>query len=77
MKLQNKTIVVTGAASGIGAEVARLARFQGATVIGMNEIDGEYNSLNYRRAYVINWGAVPERHLSGKNSNRFGQSCSG
>ena len=36
MKLQNKTIVVTGAASGIGAEVARLARFQGATVIGMD-----------------------------------------
>ncbi len=36
MKLRNKTIVVTGAASGIGAEVARLARFQGATVIGMD-----------------------------------------
>ncbi len=36
MKLRNKTIVVTGAASGIGAEVARLARFEGATVIGMD-----------------------------------------
>eukprot|EP01032_Pedospumella_encystans_P002106 gene2106-2467_t len=36
MKLHNKTIVVTGAASGIGAEVARLARFEGATVIGMD-----------------------------------------
>jgi NAD(P)-dependent dehydrogenase (short-subunit alcohol dehydrogenase family) len=36
MKLQNKTIVVTGCASGIGAEVARLARFHGATVIGMD-----------------------------------------
>ncbi|KQX01592.1 3-alpha-hydroxysteroid dehydrogenase [Massilia sp. Root418] len=36
MRLQNKTVVVTGAASGIGAEVARLARFEGATVIGMD-----------------------------------------
>jgi NAD(P)-dependent dehydrogenase (short-subunit alcohol dehydrogenase family) len=39
MKLHNKTIVVTGAASGIGAEVARLARFEGATVIGMDRND--------------------------------------
>ena len=39
MKLRNKTIVVTGAASGIGAEVARLARFEGATVIGMDRND--------------------------------------
>nr|WP_315398796.1 coniferyl-alcohol dehydrogenase [uncultured Duganella sp.] len=39
MKLRNKTIVVTGVASGIGAEVARLARFEGATVIGMDRND--------------------------------------
>ena len=39
MKLRNKTVVVTGAASGIGAEVARLARFEGATVIGMDRND--------------------------------------
>jgi len=39
MKLRNKTIVVTGAASGIGAEVARLARFEGATVIGMDRTE--------------------------------------
>ncbi|KAB7769690.1 coniferyl-alcohol dehydrogenase [Xanthomonas maliensis] len=36
MSLHNKTIVVTGVASGIGAEVARLARFHGATVIGVD-----------------------------------------
>jgi NAD(P)-dependent dehydrogenase (short-subunit alcohol dehydrogenase family) len=36
MDLYNKTIVVTGAASGIGAELARLARYQGATVIGID-----------------------------------------
>ncbi|MBN2993410.1 SDR family NAD(P)-dependent oxidoreductase, partial [Pseudomonas cedrina subsp. fulgida] len=36
MNLQNKTLVVTGVASGIGAELARLARFMGATVIGVD-----------------------------------------
>lgn len=36
MNLHNKTLIVTGAASGIGAELARLARFQGATVIGVD-----------------------------------------
>ncbi|WP_407309844.1 coniferyl-alcohol dehydrogenase [Pseudomonas sp. nanlin1] len=36
MNLSNKTIVITGACSGIGAELARLARFQGATVIGID-----------------------------------------
>jgi len=39
MDLSGKTIVVTGASSGIGAEVARLARFSGATVIGMDRND--------------------------------------
>ncbi len=36
MNLQNITLIVTGVASGIGAELARLARFQGATVIGVD-----------------------------------------
>ncbi|SDH21791.1 NAD(P)-dependent dehydrogenase, short-chain alcohol dehydrogenase family [Pseudomonas flavescens] len=36
MKLYDKTLVITGAASGIGAEVARLARFQGARVIALD-----------------------------------------
>lgn len=36
MNLHNKTLVVTGVASGIGAEVARLARFLGARVIGVD-----------------------------------------
>jgi len=39
MSLQGKTIVVTGTSSGIGAEVARLARFQGAKVIGLDRND--------------------------------------
>lgn len=36
MDLFNKTIVITGACSGIGAEVARLARARGAIVIGID-----------------------------------------
>ncbi len=36
MKLQDKTLVVTGVSSGIGAEVARFARLQGARVIGVD-----------------------------------------
>ncbi|NVM90359.1 NAD(P)-dependent dehydrogenase (short-subunit alcohol dehydrogenase family) [Variovorax sp. SG517] len=39
MQLQGKTIVVTGASSGIGAEVARVARFAGARVLGMDRND--------------------------------------
>lgn len=39
MTLINKTIVITGASSGIGAEIARLARFQGAKVIGVDRND--------------------------------------
>lgn len=39
MDLVNKTIVVTGASSGMGAEVTRLARFQGAKVIGIDRND--------------------------------------
>jgi NAD(P)-dependent dehydrogenase (short-subunit alcohol dehydrogenase family) len=39
MNLFGKTIVVTGASSGIGAEVVRLARFHGATVIGVDRND--------------------------------------
>ncbi|MCM2292494.1 coniferyl-alcohol dehydrogenase [Allorhizobium sp. BGMRC 0089] len=39
MKLHGKTIVITGASSGIGGEVARLARFHGAHVIGVDRND--------------------------------------
>jgi NAD(P)-dependent dehydrogenase (short-subunit alcohol dehydrogenase family) len=39
MKLRNKTIAITGVSSGIGAEVARLARFKGARVIGIDRND--------------------------------------
>jgi NAD(P)-dependent dehydrogenase (short-subunit alcohol dehydrogenase family) len=39
MSLQGKTIVVTGACSGIGAETVRLLRAQGAAVIGIDRND--------------------------------------
>lgn len=39
MNLTGKTLVVTGVSSGIGAEVARIARFSGARVIGMDRND--------------------------------------
>jgi len=39
MDMTNKTIVITGASSGIGAEVARLARLRGAKVIGIDRND--------------------------------------
>jgi len=39
MPLHGKTIVITGTSSGIGAELARLARFQGAHVIGVDRND--------------------------------------
>jgi NAD(P)-dependent dehydrogenase (short-subunit alcohol dehydrogenase family) len=39
MNLQGKTLVVTGTSSGIGAEVARVARFAGARVIGVDRND--------------------------------------
>ncbi len=39
MKVQGKTIVVTGVSSGIGADTARLLRSHGAKVIGMDRND--------------------------------------
>lgn len=36
MNMHGKTLIVTGVASGIGAETARLARFHGARVIGVD-----------------------------------------
>jgi NAD(P)-dependent dehydrogenase (short-subunit alcohol dehydrogenase family) len=39
MILVGKTFVVTGSSSGMGAEVARLARFHGAKVVGVDRND--------------------------------------
>lgn len=50
MNLHGKTIVVTGVSSGIGAEVARLARFQGAHVIGMDRNDASLSLEGFVKA---------------------------
>lgn len=60
MKLRNKTIVVTGAASGIGAEVARLARFEGATVIGMDRNDPGLTLDGFVAVDLSNTGSIDE-----------------
>lgn len=60
MKLRNKTIVVTGAASGIGAEVARLARFEGATVIGMDRNDPGLTLDGFVTVDLSNTGSIDE-----------------
>jgi NAD(P)-dependent dehydrogenase (short-subunit alcohol dehydrogenase family) len=50
MNLHGKTIVVTGVSSGIGAEVARLARFQGAHVIGMDRNEASLSLEGFVKA---------------------------
>jgi len=50
MALKNKKIVVTGAASGIGAETARTLKSQGATVIGVDINEPQGNVDQYIKA---------------------------
>ncbi|HCX81474.1 MAG: 3-alpha-hydroxysteroid dehydrogenase [Curvibacter sp. RIFCSPHIGHO2_12_FULL_63_18] len=50
MNLQGKTLIVTGVSSGIGAEVARLARFQGAHVIGVDRNDASISLAGFVKA---------------------------
>ena len=58
MSLQGKTIVITGTSSGIGAEVAKLARFQGATVIGMDRNDPSLTLDGFIKADLSSAGAI-------------------
>jgi NAD(P)-dependent dehydrogenase (short-subunit alcohol dehydrogenase family) len=44
-RLEGKTCVITGAASGIGAETARLFAAEGATVVGVDLSDGAVGDL--------------------------------
>ena len=50
MNLHGKTVVVTGVSSGIGAEVARLARFQGARVVGVDRNDASISMDGFVKA---------------------------
>ena len=47
MSLKNKKIVVTGAASGIGAETAKVLKASGATVIGVDRNEPQGNVDQY------------------------------
>jgi NAD(P)-dependent dehydrogenase (short-subunit alcohol dehydrogenase family) len=50
MNFQGKTIVVTGASSGIGAETARHLRFAGARVIGVDRNDPTFTLDGFVKA---------------------------
>lgn len=50
MSLENKKIVVTGAASGIGAETAKVLKAMGATVIGVDQNEPRGNVDRFIRA---------------------------
>lgn len=58
MNLHGKTIVITGTSSGIGAEVARLARFHGAKVIGMDRNDPVVTLDDFVKADLGTPGAI-------------------
>lgn len=58
MTFHGKTIVVTGSSSGIGAEVARLARYQGAHVIGMDRNDPMISLDGFIKVDMGDTGAI-------------------
>jgi NAD(P)-dependent dehydrogenase (short-subunit alcohol dehydrogenase family) len=58
MNLQGKTIVVTGPSSGIGAETARLLRFAGARVIGVDRNDPMFTLDGFVKADLSEQAAI-------------------
>jgi NAD(P)-dependent dehydrogenase (short-subunit alcohol dehydrogenase family) len=54
MSLDNKKIVVTGVASGIGAETAKVLKAQGAMVIGVDRNEPKENVDLYIKADLGN-----------------------
>ena len=57
---EGKTIVVTGAASGIGAETARIVKEQGATVIGLDLNEPAANVDRYIRVDMSDPASIDE-----------------
>ncbi len=60
MKLQNKTIVITGVSSGIGAETARVLRQNGATVIGVDRNEPLLTVDQFFQADLGDTGAIAD-----------------
>lgn len=58
MNLQGKTVVVTGACSGIGAETARLLRGRGARVIGMDRSEPQLTLDGFARVDLAEPAAI-------------------
>ncbi|MGA0609636.1 coniferyl-alcohol dehydrogenase [Caldimonas sp. KR1-144] len=68
MNLADKTIVVTGCCSGIGSDFAKLARLQGARVIGLDRADATLTLDGFVKADLADpasidaaLAALPER----------------
>jgi len=60
MSLENKKIVVTGAASGIGAETAKVLKAAGAKVIGVDRNEPQENVDQYIKADLADPMAIKE-----------------
>jgi NAD(P)-dependent dehydrogenase (short-subunit alcohol dehydrogenase family) len=58
MNLQGKTLVITGVSSGIGAETARLARQQGARVIGVDRNEPMFTLDGFVKADLSEQAAI-------------------
>ena len=60
MPLEGKTIIVTGAASGIGAGVAKLAMSQGAQVLAVDRNEPDYTAAAFIRTDLSDPHSIAE-----------------
>lgn len=58
MSVKDKKIIVTGAASGIGAETAKVLKEQGATVFGLDLVEPSANVDRYVKVDLSDPGAI-------------------
>ncbi|RYZ70349.1 MAG: SDR family NAD(P)-dependent oxidoreductase, partial [Proteobacteria bacterium] len=82
-KLNEQTIVITGASSGIGLATARMAAAQGANLVlasrnltELSRICGEINSKGQGRAIAVECDVKDEKavaHLAERAVSEFGQ----